>query len=136
MKDEALLPQIIFDFVDSQTAFECLHESLPADRAQLPCISVQTLTGNPVEKRYKSGGYIGNYRFAVYLRQTAEDNASRLDGSKVMSDLAATIDGSTVDLPAPFEFRELEQDTLAVKVAVDEAYDDWQATFTMRFKKG
>jgi hypothetical protein len=136
MRDEALLPHIVFDFVSSRTELDCLHESLPAERSALPCVSVQTLTGTPVERTYKDGSYIGNYRFAVYLRQTTEDNAGRLDGSRIMADLTAAIDKATVELPSPFSFWGLELDTLPVKVDSEPAFDDWQATFTMRYKKG
>jgi hypothetical protein len=136
MKDEASIAQAVYDFVRARTELPCEFGSLPASRESLPCVSVQTLTGDPVTKRYKSGAYIGNYRFAVYLRQSAEDNAARLDSSKVLTDLATSIDGATVTLPASFVFWGLEQDTLPVGVTVDTAYEDWQATFTLTYKKG
>jgi hypothetical protein len=136
--DEALLSKAVYDFVSSLTDTSCHYESMPSDAKRLPCVSVQTLTGDPVEKRYKSGGYIGNYRFAVYHRQKDVDNASRLDAAKILSDLAQKINegGKNIVLPTSFDFWGLTQDTLPVKVTVDVAFDDWQATFTLRYKKG
>jgi hypothetical protein len=136
MSDEVQLAPVVYELVASLTELDVSYEQLPTGREQLPCVSVQTLTGTPVDRRYKDGSYIGLYRFAVYIRQTTEDNASRLDGAKAMTRLAADIVASAVALSEPFVFWSIEQDTLPVKVEAHEAYDDWQATFTLRYKKG
>jgi hypothetical protein len=136
MSDAALVANAVYGMVDALSPCRCDFECLTASKDALPAVSVQSLTGAPVAKRYKSGAYVGNYRFAVYLRQLAEDNAARLDAATALAALAFAIEGSRPTMPEGFEFWGMEQDTLPVKVAADEAYDDWQSTFTLTFRKG
>jgi hypothetical protein len=111
-------------------------EELPDKAGVLPCFSMQTLTGNPVERAYKDGSYIGNYRFAIYLRQSGEDAALSLDAFGAIGTLVEGVQALTLTLEQPYEFRGIRLDTLPVKVDVKPNYDDWQATFTMSYKKG
>lgn len=136
MSDVVLVASSVYAAVKVLSPLHCEFESLPASREALPCVSVQPLTGEPVAKRYKDGGYVGNYRFALYLRQAAEDNAARLDAAKALAGLAKAVEDGPVVLPEGFSLWGMRQDTLPVRVAADAAYDDWQTTFTLTFKKG
>ena len=136
MKDESILASVVYDHIRDMAGIHLEYEYLPADKGKLPCGSVQTLTGTPVSKRYKDGSYIGNYRFAVYLRCAADDSTSRLDAASELTSLAKQIEESIIELPAPFTLWNIEQDTLPVKVDAEVAYEDWQATFTLTYKKG
>lgn len=136
MNDQALIADAVYQMVTGLSSISCGFEELPADATRLPCLSVQTLTGNPIVSRYKNGGYVGAYRFAVYLRQSATDTASRLDAVQTLTDLAVEIDNAEPTLPEAFDFWGIKQDTLPVRVDVDASYDDWQATFTLQYKKG
>lgn len=136
MNDQALIAAAVYQMVKGLSPISCGFEELPADATKLPFLSVQTLTGNPIVSRYKNGGYVGQYRFAVYLRQSASDTASRLDAVQTLTDLAVEIDNAEPTLPESFDFWGIKQDTLPVRVDVDASYDDWQATFTLQYKKG
>ncbi|MDR3053322.1 MAG: hypothetical protein LBU48_05635 [Coriobacteriales bacterium] len=134
MTDEALISSKVLAGIRSLTELKVEFDHLPTKG--LPMLSMQTLTGTPVERRFKSGGYIGNYRFALYLRQQAEDNASRLDAEQVLKTLAGQVEKLPLALGASIALLGITQDTLPAKVSSDEAYDDQQVTFTLKYKKG
>ena len=81
MSDLSNLSKAVFFAVEAALPdnLEIAYEYMPADPEKLPALSMQTLTGDPVERRYVDGSYIGRYRFAIYLRQASEDDTGRLD---------------------------------------------------------
>jgi hypothetical protein len=111
-------------------------EDLPADGAD--AVMLSTLVGEPYVKRYKSGGYLAEYPFAVYLRSSGGDTASRIDAMEVLSDLSSSIDAREAwpAEPAGFNWVSLERRTLPVRVATGETGpEDYQVTFTLRYRK-
>lgn len=132
MKPDLIVQDRVYSWVKTLTALPVEYELLPA--SGLPCLSVQTLTGSPIERRYKNGSYIANYRFALYLRQDGSDTAGRIDALSVLTDIAAKIDGGSIDLGASVSLWRIEQDTLPCRIAVDEHYDDYQVTFTVKYR--
>jgi hypothetical protein len=133
--DGRYLSKTVHEALQELAPLPVKFEELPDKAASLPCFSMQTLTGDPVFKRYKDGSYIGNYRFAVYLRQSGVDTALRLDAVGALTDLASAIEALRLSLEAPYEFRGIRGDTLPTKITVAPEYDDWQATFTMTYRK-
>lgn len=134
MKTELIVQARVYDWVKTLTELPVRYEDLPASKDSLPCMSMQTLTGTPIERRYKDGSYIANYRFAVYLRQANGDTAGRIDAVSILSGLADAIDGGSVDLGDGAQLWSVTQDTLPSKIAVDEAFEDYQVTFTVKYK--
>jgi hypothetical protein len=103
-----------------------------------PVMMLQSLAGDPYIKRYKSGGHIAAYPFAVYLRQPATDTAARLDAMKLLSDLGDSIDDESgwPAAPAGYDFMSLVLRTTPARVAVDDAgTEDYQATFELIYRK-
>jgi hypothetical protein len=132
--DVALLSSNVLEAIRTLTELQVDYDQLPT--TGLPRLSLQTLTGSPIEKRYKNGSYIGNYRFALYLRQSTQDNDTRLNSVQELTDLAGKVETLNLDCGESISFWGIKPDTLPVKVDSDEAYDDIQVTFTLKFKKG
>lgn len=112
----------------------CEYDYMPAKAEELPCVSVQTLNGNPVEFGFADGSYIANYRFALYLRQQDSDTASRFDGRSILDGLAKAFLASDINLGDRYTFYSARADTLPSKIAADENYDDYQVTLTVQYK--
>lgn len=111
-------------------------DDMPADGTD--CVMLSTLVGDPYVRRYKSGGYIAAYPFALYLRVHGGDTASRLDAMKVLGDVASSIEGGEDRPTAPdgYEVLGMELRTPPVKIAVDESgSEDYQVTFVMTYRK-
>lgn len=101
-------------------------------------VMLQSLSGDPYVRRYKSGGYIAAYPFAVYLRVRKPDTSARSDAMKALGDLGRSIDTEQGWPAAPegYEFISLALRTTPVRVAVDDAAtDDYQATFNLTYRK-
>lgn len=113
-----------------------LLEDLPADGRD--AVMLSTLVGEPYAKRYKSGGHLAEYPFAVYLRSNGGDTASRIDAIRVLGDLSASIDardGWPVE-PEGFNWVSLAARTLPVRVATGETGpEDYQVTFAITYRK-
>lgn len=113
-----------------------LLEDLPADGRD--AVMLSTLVGEPYVKRYKSGGYLAEFPFAVYLRSNGGDTASRIDAIKVLGDVSASIDTREAwpAEPAGVNWVRLERRTLPVRVATGETGpEDYQVTFTITYRK-
>ena len=46
--------------LSSPAGLRCEYEYLPTDRSELPCVSMQVLDGDPIERRYLDGGTVWN----------------------------------------------------------------------------
>lgn len=136
MKDSARLSKRVFDHVeaslpDGSPGID--YEFMPSDPESLPRLSMQTLAGTPHDTDYIDGSYIARYRFAVYLRQRSDDTGGRLDAIGLLEEVVDAIDGSRASLPEGFDCWGIECDNLPRKIEFDDAYDDWQATFEMKY---
>lgn len=117
-----------------QSTPRCEYEYLPTDAAELPCVSVQTLSGTPVEREYLDGSYIGAYRFGLVLRRAADDTRSRLDAPALLGHLAEALKAAAIDLGDAAAFWGVSRDTLPARVASDPAWIDYQVTLTLKYK--
>lgn len=120
----------------------CEYEYLPTERAELPCISVQTLNGAPVEKRYLDGSYVAAYRFALVLRQESDDTRERLDSTKILRELAAAVRSladpttrTTLDLGSEARLWSISADTLPARVQAQQGCTDYQVTLAVKYKQ-
>ena len=111
-------------------------EDLPVDGSD--AVMLSTLVGDPYVKRYKSGGYLAEYPFAVYMRANGGDTAARINAIGVLSDLGDSIDTREAwpAEPSGFNWMSLERRTPPVRVATgDTGPEDYQVTFTLKYRK-
>lgn len=137
--DQTDVAEKVYDVVEalvssSSLDLVCEYEYLPATSSELPCVTMQTLTGTPVEREYLDGAYIANYRFALYLRMEAADTASRLSGRKVLDALAKEFAVAKLDFGESYDIWEQRIDTLPCRIAAEEAWADYQVTLTIKYK--
>ncbi len=136
--DQAEISGAVFDAIEAALpdgAPRIHFEYMPADKAMLPAASMQTLAGDPYVRRYVDGSYIGRYRFAIYLRQASDDDGSRLDAMATLGQIATAVNAAAFTLPDGYDFHRCIQDTLPHRIAADDAFDDWQVTFTVQYGK-
>lgn len=112
----------------------CEYEYLPADAGELPCLSMITLAGSPVEMGFLDGSYIANYRFALQLRQAEADTRGRLDAAGTLRGLADALRSWPLDLGEGKALYSCSVDTLPSRVAAAEGAIDYQVTLTVRYK--
>lgn len=111
-------------------------EVLPASADELPASMLQSLAGDPVVKRYKDGSTLMRYRFAVVHRIALSDTATRLGAMGALSGLVESVEaGALPALPDGYQPWKAECDTLPAMIAADEASEDYQATFSLEYKK-
>jgi len=111
-------------------------EDLPTDGRD--AVMLSTLVGEPYVKRYKSGGHIAEYPFAVHLRSNGGDTAARLQAMSVLGNVSVSIDdrGAWPAAPDGFSWISLERRTLPVRVATGEAGpEDYQITLELTYRK-
>ena len=106
----------------------CTYEQTPTDAQGLPCITMQTLDGTPVERRYLDGGRVENYRFALLLRRQALEDQDRLE--RVASSLAE----ADVELGEGRTAWDLSLDTLPYRTESAADYADWKAELTLKYQ--
>lgn len=129
----------VFDAVEALVNTSCIgmtceYEYLPTSKADLPCIMVQTLTGKPIEREYLDGSYLANYRFALYLRTIDDSTRTRLDGRKILKDLASILCTNHPKLDNDKVVWSCECDTLPCRISTEPSYSDWQVTLTLKYK--
>jgi hypothetical protein len=111
-------------------------EELPAEGVD--AVMLTSLTGDPYIKRYKSGGYVAAFPFAVYMRIAAGDTASRINAIKALGDMGASIDERArwpVE-PEGFEYQKLVVRTLPARIRTDDTgSQDYQVTFELTYRK-
>ncbi|MFR1638179.1 MAG: hypothetical protein ACLSVD_02835 [Eggerthellaceae bacterium] len=109
--------------LSSPAGLRCEYEYLPTDRSELPCVSMQVLDGDPIERRYLDGGTVWRLPVALVLRQAADDTAERLDAQEILRSLCAAVRsladpsaGYSLDLGSGARLREIEAGTLPARV--------------------
>lgn len=101
-------------------------------------VTLSSLTGDPIIKRYKSGGYVAAYPFSVMLRVNHADTQRHIDAIGVLGDIAASIEEKAGWPVAPdgFDYHTIETRTLPVLASrTDSGADDYQVTFTLTYRK-
>jgi len=112
----------------------CEYEFLPTNALELPCVTMTTLPGSPIEKTYLDGSYVANYRFGLTLRQTAEDMRKRLDARAFLQQLAKDFCETAIDLGEDCQIWYIKIDNLPSRIADDDNFIDYQVTLTVQYK--
>lgn len=121
---------------DSVDGLPVTLEDIPADG--INAVMLTSIPGDPYVKRYKSGGYMATYPFAVVLRLSQPDTSDRLTAMGVLGDLASSIDDRATwpSPPTGYDYDSLEVRTMPARVARGESgADDYQVTFTLTYRK-
>lgn len=112
----------------------CTYEQTPTDAQGLPCITMQTLDGTPVERRYLDGGRVENYRFALLLRRQALEDQDRLDARALLERVASSLAEADVELGEGCTAWDLSLDTLPYRTESAADYADWKAELTLKYQ--
>ena len=104
--------------LSSPAGLRCEYEYLPTDRSELPCVSMQVLDGDPIERRYLDGGTVWRLPVALVLRQAADDTAERLDAQEILR----------------ARLREIEAGTLPARVQAAPGTTDYRVTLVVKYK--
>ena len=112
----------------------CEYEHAPTEAPSLPCVTMQTLGGDPIEKRYLDGSRIAAYRFSLQLRQQTEDDQGRLDARSLLERLASEIEHTAIDLGAGRASWGVSSDTLPSRIESTEGYADWRTELTLKYR--
>lgn len=125
----------------SPLGLRCEYEYLPTDRAELPCVSMQVLDGDPVERRYLDGGVVARLPLALVLRQAADDAAERLDAQAVLRGLAAAMRelarpgaACELDLGPDATLREVSLGTPPARIQAQPGMTDYRVTLVVKYK--
>ncbi len=109
----------------------------------VPSMMIQQLSAAEKKKIYVNGSYIGVWNFAVYLRISAIDTASRLDAIGCLDELSSwlqTMDdnGAYVNLPVIDSYRKATKiemtTTPSIAARYEDGTEDYQAIFSLEYK--
>lgn len=112
----------------------CTYEHVPTDALQLPCIIMQTLGGDPVERRYLDGSCIAAYRFSLRLRLVADNDQERLDARALLDRIASEVEQTAIDLGVGRTPWGVSSDTLPSRIETAEGRADWQTELTLKYQ--
>lgn len=109
----------------------------------VPSLMIQQLAAAQQTKVYINGSYIAVWNFAVYVRVSGEDTASRLDAIACLNDLADWLtekdeDGNFVRMPvidAKRKATNIEMTTTpSIAARYEDGTEDYQAIFSLEYK--
>ena len=112
----------------------CMYEQEPTDSASLPGITMKTIAGDPVGKRYLDGGRVQNYRFSLHLRQQAQDSQQGLDARQLLEQVASLMEQANIDLGSGRSSWGASIDTLPSRTEGGEGSADWQTELTLKYR--
>lgn len=99
-------------------------------------LSLASMTTAPRQTVDITGGYTGEFPFALYLRTIPEDNRDRLDCEQFLSELAAYLEHNydAITLADGREIEEIEQtSTPALVGRTDDGVCDYQVILSLRY---
>jgi hypothetical protein len=103
-----------------------------------PAMMMQSLAGNPVERKYVNGSFIGRYPFAVYARVDGRDTQLKLQGFQALEKLCDHLKSAT--LPAKGANRQAikveNTSTPTTAAEHDNGMVDLMAVFSLQYKQG
>lgn len=146
MVDQTDVAERVYEAVEalvesSPLGLRCEYEYLPTERAELPGMSMQTLGGDPVVRRYLDGGVVLQYPFALVLRQSSEDTRDRLDAPRVLRELAGALCSlgepgavATLDLGPDARLRTIARTSLPARIQAQPGMTDYQVTLAVQYK--
>lgn len=109
----------------------------------IPSLMLQQLSAAQKKKVYVNGSYIGVWSFAVYVRVSGKDTASRLDAIACLNDLTEWLtetdeEGNFVRLPCIDDVRNatyIEATTTpSIAARYENGVEDYQAVFSLEYK--
>ncbi|MBQ4447425.1 MAG: hypothetical protein II897_03940 [Clostridia bacterium] len=109
----------------------------------VPSLMIQQLAAAQLVKAYVNGSYIAAWSFAIYVRVSGDDTASRLDAIACLNDLAEWLtelddDGNFVRMPVIDDTRKPTKiemtSTPSIAARYDDGIEDYQAVFSLEYK--
>ena len=134
-RDEAQAVAIMADAVytwmeDNLAAYNVGFEFLPVES---PALMLQTQTGDPVAKEYKSGRKLYRYAFGLLLRMDNSDTASRINNQRELVAICDALLGATITAEG-FRVWETRQDTTPRVMSTDDGLDVCLATMHIDYE--
>lgn len=110
---------------------------------EVPSMMLQQLASAEKKKEYVNGSYIGVWNFAVYIRVSGTDTASRLDAVGCLNELAEWLteldaEGSFVNLPVIDDSRQATKietsSTPSIAARYENGIEDYQVVMSLEYK--
>ena len=110
---------------------------------EVPSMMLQQLAAAEKKREYVNGSYIGVWNFALYIRVSGNDTASRLDAIGCLNEAAEWLmqkdeDGSFSNLPAIDDGRiatKIEMSsTPSLAARYEDGTEDYQAIMSLEYK--
>ena len=113
---------------------QCTYQNLGTDTINL---SLASLARAPRIEEDVTGGYTGEFAFAIYLRVYPDDSDDRFDCEQLLTELGEyiTIEGETINLDGGRVVDEIEQtQTASLIERADDGSVTYQAIFSLRYE--
>lgn len=112
--------------------------NLEAFDKDAPSMMMQQLSGAVKKREYINGSYIGALPFAVYIRVTGADTATKLDATETLNDLAEWLETAPVpQLGRNRHVIKIEMTALpSLFERLQDGTEDYQAIFNLEYKQG
>lgn len=142
LSDSVLIEKAIRDHLNSWVNKPAVF-SIEDLGKNVPSLMLQQLASAQKKKVYINGSYIGVWSFAVYMRVSGEDTASRLDAIACLNDLTEWLtakddEGCFINLPYIDDTRKptyIEAtSTPSIAARYDDGTEDYQAIFSLEYK--
>lgn len=111
-------------------------EIISTKKENLPAAMQQSLPSSRVVKAYKSGSYIGEYRWSLFLRVAVEDTNGRLAASLLLQEAAEEAENTIPVMPQGFTFygTRVESSTPTLRDATEQ-YETYEVTLVTNYKR-
>ena len=112
----------------------CTYQNLGTEAVNL---SLASLASAPRIEEDVTGGYTGEFAFAIYLRVFPDDSDDRLDCEQLLTELGEyiTSEGETLKLDGGRVVDEIEKTQTAALIArADDGSVTYQAIFSLRYE--
>lgn len=129
------IARAIVELVNKREGLPCRCEYQKLDDA-VYSLSLTSLSGTPRVEEDVTGGYTGEFPFALYLRATPDDSKDRLDCEQFLSELAAYLERHfrEIKLDSGREIEEIEQTQTATLISrTEDGANDYQVILTLRY---
>lgn len=140
--DGVVIAKVMHTFINTWPEKPC-EIVLESIEKKAPSMMLQQLASAEKIKQYIDGSYLGAWNFAVYVRVSGKQTASRIDAIRTLDELGAWMtaldsDGSFMRLPA------IDSDRIATSIEMSntpsiaarnaDGTEDYQATFRLEYK--
>lgn len=140
--DGVILAKVMRDYLNTWAKRPC-DIRLEELTNKTPCMMLQQLSSAEVLRNYINGSYIGRWDFAVYIRVSGKDTASRFDAIACLDNLSAWLTevdqlGAFVRLPIIDACRQATAIRLSGSPSLAARYEDgteaYQAIYRLEYK--